>query len=275
MISKLAERAVQGQILKYLEETGQISNNHHAYRMKYSTTMTLIQIMDAVADATHKNLITASISIDLSAAFDCVCHNTLRQKLQYYGLDNNTLKWIDSYLAYRSSFVAIGSAVSSIRTTKYGVPQGSVLGPLLYLIYINEMTTILEDNLCTNQVHKDSVRIFPMNCRNCGEFTVFADDGQYLTATNDRFRKQVRIEESFLKIRDYLNANGLMVNEAKTILTEFMTRQKRMRTKSIPPHLTVKEKIKDRSGQVRLEDKLIDGSPVCRMLGVNLLNNFI
>ena len=172
--SKLAERVVQKQLLKYLEESGQLAANQHAYRDKCTTTSALIQIMDYIATATDANLTTTSMGIDQSAAFDCVDHRVLTDKLSLYGLDERTTSWINSYLKNRSEYVAIGSAQSRIRSTTFGVPQGSVLGPLLYLIYVNEFPSIIEDDMCVNPGHRDTDTLFGKECRDCGSLTVFA-----------------------------------------------------------------------------------------------------
>ena len=75
------------------------------------------------------------------------------RNLEYYGFDQHSRDWIRSYLEYRSSYIVIGSAESEIKSSPHGVPQGSVLGPLLYLIYVNEMPSASEDDLCMNQMH--------------------------------------------------------------------------------------------------------------------------
>ena len=141
-------------------------HNHHAYRSKLSTTTNLIQLMDTIATATDGNLITATMSLDLSVALDCMEHGILLQKISYYGFDRDTVDWIRSYLSHRSGYVAIGSGVSSIKSTPHGVPQGSVIGPLLYLLYVNEMLTVIEDNLCMNPNHNDKESLFKENCNN-------------------------------------------------------------------------------------------------------------
>ena len=110
IVSKIAERIVQSQLLKYLEDTSQLCHNHHGYRAKLGTTTYLIQLMDAIATATDNNMVTTTMSLDLTAAFDCVEHTTLLQKLGYYGVGDNTIEWIRSYLSFRSGYVAIGSA---------------------------------------------------------------------------------------------------------------------------------------------------------------------
>ena len=210
VLSKLAERAVQWQIFSYLEESQLLSPQHHAYRTNHNTSTALIHLMDSLATAADTNLITATMCIDLTAAFDCVPHSTLMDKLSYYGLDETTMKWIRLYLNARSSFVSIGSADSRIISTPQGVPQGSVLGPLLYLLFVNE------DRDCSNQVHSQTDRLFPPDCKLCGIFPMYADDGQYQISSNNRDQNQDKLERNFWEIRNYLNANGLNVNQSKT-----------------------------------------------------------
>ena len=128
IISKLTGRTVQQQLLHYLESSGQLHQNQHAYRDRCMTTTALIQIMDNIATVTDNNMVTTTISIDQCAAFDCVDHSILKEKLKFYGLDQKTTKWIDSYLIGRSSFVVVGSGSSTIKTQHYGVPKAQYWG---------------------------------------------------------------------------------------------------------------------------------------------------
>ena len=226
LVSKIAERIVQYQILDYLEDTHQISRNHHTYRRKHSTTTALVQLMDTIAVATDMNQITATISMDLSAAFDCVKYDTLKNKLLFYGLDDRTLQWIDSYIDRRSSQEAIGSATSIFQPMNCGVPQGSVMGPLLYLMYVNEMPLVIEEESCEDPAHRNTEVLFPSSCNSCGELPIYVDNGIFIISSSRRNRNQDKVENCFWRVKSYLNANGLQLNEAKTNLTEFMMHQK-------------------------------------------------
>ena len=199
---------------------------HHGYREHLSTTTAMIKMMDSVATAVDQNLIASSMSIDQSAAFDCLEHNLLLDKLQYYSLDQNTMKWLELYLDSRSSYVSIGSATSSIHPQLYGVPQGSVMSPLLYLVYVNEFPTVTEDDLCENTAHLSRYILFGDRCNDWGTMTIYADDGQYLVTGRSRMNNQIQIEKMLDRIINYLNANGLEINQVKTTLSEFMCRQK-------------------------------------------------
>ena len=275
LLSKLTERVVQKQLLSYLEVSGQLATNQHAYRDKSSTITALLQLMDNIATSTDMNMITASMGIDQTAAFDCVDHRILIDKIGFYGLDINTVLWIESYLSSRSSYVVVGSTQSRMITMNHGVPQGSVLGPLMYLMYINEFPAILEDDFCINQAHRDSIRLFGNECNDCGSLTVFADDSVFLHASNNRHLNQEKVTNAFQKIKDYLNSNGLQINKTKTFLTEYMTKQKRGRIRGSPPNLEVRELVTDENDKEKLieREKTINDSKYCRTLGMNLQNN--
>ena len=268
LISKLAERVVQIQLLNFLEETKQLAANQHGYRKYTNTTTALLQIMDIIATGTDANEITASMCVDQTAAFDCVEHDLLLEKLEYYKLSRSLKNWIKSYLEYRSSFVSIGTAESVIKPLKYGVPQGSVLGPLLYLIYVNEFPAATRDDNCGDLSHMDNTQLFGKHCQKCGSVTIFADDAQFLVTSNDRNQNQESLIRNFDRIVEFLNANGLSVNQGKTGLTEYMSKQKRGRLRGQPPELRVTEIVEN----IEVE-KVISDVNYCRILGANLKNN--
>ena len=224
--------------------------------------------MEAIATATDQNLVSSTMSLDQTSSFDCVEHRLLLSKLQYYHLDETVISWLRSYLADRSTFVAVGSAKSSIRKVRYGVPQGSVLGPLLFLIYTNEFSLCIEDDLCINPCHDDGRTLFGSECITCGRMMLYADDSQYMTASRSRETNQTRLETSFVKINDFLSANGLELNQGKTTLTEFMTSQKRTRLNGNPPAFKV-----DEWKNNGYQEKMITDKNYTRILGSNLKNN--
>ena len=116
-------------------------------------------------------------------------------------------------------------------------------------------------------------KLFSRTCLDCGTLPIYADDEQFMISSNNRDKNQDYLEKCFWRIGDWLNTNGLRLNESKTSLTEFMAHQKRAKTKGIPPDLTVEEEVTDRAGRTKMEDKLISDSRHCRLLGMNMQNN--
>ena len=147
------------------------------------------------------------------------------------------------------------------------------MGPLLYLIYINKLPTIIEDDLCTESLHLRTEKLFTENCDVCGQYTLYVDDGLYSHASKLRNDNQDKIDSNYIRIKDFLNSNGLRVNEGKTKLQEFMTYQKKTKIAGIPPDLTVRELVPGRDGQMTWGDRHITDSTTTRMLGLNLNAN--
>ena len=275
LISKIVERVAQVQILQYLETTHQLSPNHHAYRIGTSTTSALLHLSDLIATGADNNLITETMTTDLSAAFDSVEHELLKKKVGYYGLDNHAQDWIASYLSDRSAYVVVGSSESRISTTKYGVPQGSCLGPLLYLVFINELPSVINEDYCGEDVHQTTTELFTKDCTKCGTLPVFADDAQYVISNKKRKENQEKIEEIFTKLRNFFEDNGLQINASKTSITEHMMRQKRTRFEGIPTDLTVTDMVKTKKGDWIEVENLITDKEKYRYLGLNFQNNGI
>ena len=231
-------------------------------------------MMDLISQGADENLIVATMGIDQSSAFDCVDWNTFKDKLQYYGLDRTTTDWLDSYLQYRSAYVSIGTENSDMWEIRHGVPQGSVIGPLIFLIYTNEFGMVVENELCQDPAHRNQTKLFTKDCNVCAKLPIFADDAEMILTGRNRRDMQDTIDDNFIKIKDFLNSNGLEINEGKMNLTEFLLKQKRSRLKGIPPELTASEKIVDkRTGTVKIRDKHVTDSKYCKVLGLTLQND--
>ena len=151
--AKIVERVVQTQTLQFMESTLQLNQQNNAYRKFHSTTSAIIALTEAFYEATDRNHITTITTINETCAFDCVDHETLLYKMRIYNFSDSTIKWFSNYLKFRSQFISIGAKNSSMRHIKSGVPQGSVLGPILYTIYINELPSLTNDNLCDHPLH--------------------------------------------------------------------------------------------------------------------------
>ena len=119
--------------------------NHHAYRAGHSTTTALLQLYDTWLDALEGGDLAGVCMLDMSAAFDLVDTDILLEKLKLYGFDQNSVQWTWSYLTHRSQGVYINGAMSSLLALEAGVPQGSILGPLFYTIFTNELPQVIHE----------------------------------------------------------------------------------------------------------------------------------
>ena len=190
-------------------------------------------------------------------------HTTLLNKLELYNFGQEALQWTNSYLENRSQYVNIGTRNSRYSTIHRGVPQGSVLGPILYILYINELPAITNDaGTCTNQVHKIREKLFTDNCETCGIIPTYADDSTMVIMTDNRFEAQEKLNRNMEKNKKYMDANELSMNMGKTEIVQCMVRQKRTRIGGAPPQITVQKP----DGTL----KQITAAISCRLLGTNI-----
>ena len=112
--------------------------NQFGFRSRHSTIHAVLSIVDKIQQAIENNQFSCRVFLDLSKAFDTVNHNILLQKLEHYGIRGLALDWFKSYLTNRKKYTEIVSYISSLNDIHFGVPQGSVLGPVLFLLYIND-----------------------------------------------------------------------------------------------------------------------------------------
>ena len=139
-ISKVLERAVYNQIeLFQIEITCSMNNNQASGLHGFSTDTTPTFLTDYIRCKIDKGDLTGLVLLDLQKAFDTVDHNILLSKLSALGLIQTSVNWFKSFLTQRSQLVEVDGTRSETRNVTCGVPQGSILGPLLFLIYVNEM----------------------------------------------------------------------------------------------------------------------------------------
>ena len=248
-----------------METSGQMNSNHHSYRKQHSTVTAMLQLSDAIFSGCDANRITTLVTLDQSAAFDVLSHVTLRRKLKLYNFSEEVLRWIDSYLNFRSQYVSIGTRHSKFNSVMSGVPQGSVLGPIFYVLYVNELPALMNDRDCNESIHiadDDDSKLFTENCNKCGQMPTYVDDSTVVITTVNRFDAQERIITIVNRVKCFLASNSLSLNLGKTEIVKTMVRQKRARLAGLPPQLSVLKP----DGTL----KVILAKESCRLLGVNL-----
>jgi len=152
---------VKSRIQSHLLSNSLSSSFQSAYRMFHSTETTLLGIHNDLILAMDRGEVTSLILLDLSAAFDTVDHSILLHRLQHwFGLHGTSLDWFSSYLTSRSQAVSIQNSTSSFSNLSCGVPQGSVLGPLLFTLYTTPLGSVISKNSIKYHLYADDTQLY-------------------------------------------------------------------------------------------------------------------
>ena len=198
-INKILEKLMYSRLYKFLTEHDIFYELQFGFRAKHSTNHALIDIIEKIRQALDSKNYVCGIFVDLQKAFDTVNHSILLRKLSTYGIRGLAYDWINSYLSNRSQFVSILGYESETRSQPHGVPQGSVLGPLLFLIYINDLNRAIQYS-----------RVYH-----------FADDTNLLNIASSPKQMQKRINFDLKLLYRWLLANKISLNCTKTELIIF------------------------------------------------------
>ena len=192
--SKIFERIVYNRMLEYIQKFNVFSKTQFGFRKEMGTETALVEFTDFIHKGLSKRSNVGAIFMDLSKAFDVMDHSILKIKLEHYGFRGNFLDFLMSFLTQRKYYVHVNGHSSDIKTVNIGVPQGSTLGPLLFLIFINDMK----------------------NCSILLKFIQFADDTTILFSSNDIDILNEILEREANKVISWFNANKLIINVSKT-----------------------------------------------------------
>jgi len=204
VLSKVMERLMYNRLIDYLNTHKILYRNQFGFRKGYSTQLALILLVDKISQAIDKGEYCIGLFLDLSKAFDTIDHNILINKLYHYGIRGTSLEWFKSYLTDRKQYVTFNGENSERSQIKCGVPQGSILGPLLFLIYMNDLAHV-SDKLYT---------------------ILFADDTNLFLTGKKIHEMTVIFNEELAKLTTWLAVNKLSLNIDKTNYMIFKGKRK-------------------------------------------------
>jgi hypothetical protein len=200
-VSKLLERVVSQQLLQHLTTHDLIDKFQSAYRPGYSCETAILRVLNDVLCSADRGDLTILVLLDLSAAFDVINHDLLLSRLQYeMGITESALLWFTSYLTDRTQSVCINQSLSKATHLICGVPQGSVLGPILFAIYTSQLGRIIESHGLSRKLYADDTQL-------------------YKSFHPDHIAKAVAVnavEECCLAVKEWMTANKLKLNDDKT-----------------------------------------------------------
>ena len=158
VFSKVFEKLVHRQLLKFLEDNILISTCQFGFRLKMSTEYAAILLLDNIRKSVDEGNLVGAVFIDLSKAFDTISYSKLLQKLCLHGIEGQELEWFKDYLFNRQGSVYFNNGISQREMFSTGVPQGSILGPLLFLIHFNDLNDVIHNANVLN--HADDTVLY-------------------------------------------------------------------------------------------------------------------
>lgn len=199
-LSKIIEKIVKVRLVEYLRLSGILAPEQFGFREGKGCGDAIFSFLERLFLGLNDGERAAAVFCDFSKAFDCVNHEILLRKMRHYGVGGRELSWFESYLSGRSQFVRMpGGRESEKSNLPHGVPQGSVLGPILFLIYVNDLAAL------------------PV----LGNFVMFADDATMLWKHKDEKILKQSVQGDLIIVKEWCDANSLVFNVSKTNILTF------------------------------------------------------
>lgn len=205
VFNRIFEKLMYNRVIQFIGKHNLLNDSQYGFRTGHSTSHAILDILSTIHRNMDNKLFSCAIFIDLKKAFDTVDHCILLKKLSCYGIRGLVNNWFKSYLSDRTQTTEIETHISTKERSPCGVPQGSVLGPLLFLLYINDIIKV-----------SDKLKFF-----------LFADDTNLLYANKDLKLLELTVNNELIKLCDWLTANKLTLNIKKSNFVIFKPYQKK------------------------------------------------
>ena len=202
--SKILEKIIEKQLNQYLYENNILTQNQCGFRRGRSTEHAIHTMVKSIHGSFNEDKFSVGIFLDIKKAFDSLDRNILLQKLKYYGIAGIEWRWFQSYLSDRRQLTMYNNCPSDIKRVDFGVPQGGIVSPLLFLVYINDI----------------------VNCSNLAECVLYADDTNLYMSSSSISDLFTTANVALAEYKGWFNANKLTLNAGKTQYMVFHRKQR-------------------------------------------------
>ena len=206
-MSKVLEKHVHDSLSEFLHDFNLLHKTQSGFRSQHSCETALVNMIDSWLNAIDNGKMIGIVLVDFKKAFDLVDHQIFLDKLSVYGIKDEALMWFNTYLTHRKQQVSVNNCMSDFKQITYGVPQGSILGPLLFLLFINDLP------LYTKNVSTD----------------LYADDTTLYDIQDSMERIEDNLQSALNNLHVWCRNNGMILNSSKTKVMLVTTNQKRQR----------------------------------------------
>ena len=230
---KILEKIVHDHMMKFFDANNILCDKQNGFRPNHSTTNSIIDLTNDLFNTINRGNVAMAIFVDLKKAFDTVNHKILLEKLNYMGIRGNILAWIENYLHNRYQKTICNSTLSELGRIKCGVPQGSILGPLFFLVYINDIKNILGDL----------------------KYQLYADDTVIYCEGDNYNNIHGKLQNGLNKFVSWCSKNALTINIKKTKVMKFGSNNKIKKGKNL---------------NIDINGENLGNTPTYKYLGINL-----
>ncbi len=206
-LSKLIEKVVNIHLNEFVAKYNLLHKSQSGFRCNHSTESALLLMIEKWLNGLNDGNMVGCVMVDFRKAFDMVDHDILLKKLLCYKFSDTSIRWFESYLKHRQQVTVINGAKSSDLPVTCGVPQGSILGPTLFLLFINDLPTVISSCVTGTDLYADDTTIYDIQ--------------------SDKNTLEINLQTALNELKVWCETNGMLLNTSKTKVMLISTRQRR------------------------------------------------